>query len=367
LNILFLDQYSEPGGAQMCLQDLLPEVLRRGWNPRLMVPGDGDLVTWARNAGVPTDPLPLGSYTSGRKTASDFLRFAADFPRVASAVRTVVRRERVDMVYVNGPRVLPLVAGLSCPVVFHAHSHVARRVERRLIDWTLRRVSAMVVAASEFVASSYRLVVNPKRVHVVYNGVADLQCGARDFRRGRMRVGIIGRIAPQKGHTDFLQAARQVGGRAEFLIYGSPLFAHAAFENLEKELRTMARDLPVTFCGWTGDVGQALHNIEILAAPSGPDEAATRVIPEAFSAGTPVVAYRSGGIPEIVEHKRTGILTESSDAAALAKSLRGLLDDSAMMERLSAAGRREWQRRFRVERFRTAICDLIESHARARY
>ncbi|HWF09959.1 MAG TPA: glycosyltransferase family 4 protein [Bryobacteraceae bacterium] len=364
MNILFLDQYSEPGGAQLCLQDLIPEVLRRGWNPRLMVPGDGDLVTWAKKTGVRTDPLPLGSYTSGKKTAGDLLRFATDLPRMASAVRKVVRRDRVDMVYVNGPRVLPPVAGLSCPVVFHAHSHVARRVERGLIDWTLRGVAATVVTASEFVAGPYRRVVNPKRVHVIYNGVADLQSGARDFRRTPVRIGIIGRIAPQKGHADFLQAAKQVGGTAEFLIYGSPLFAHAAFE---QELRTMARDLPVTFCGWTQDVGRALQDLEILAVPSGPDEAATRVIPEAFSAGTPVVAYRAGGIPEIVEHKRTGILTESPNAAALAKSLRGLMDDPATMERLSAAGRREWQRRFRVERFRTAICDLIESHARQRY
>jgi len=119
----------------------------------------------------------------------------------------------------------------------------------------------------------------------------------------------------------------------------------------------------VNLCGWTDDVSRALHNLEILAVPSGPGEAATRVIMEAFSAGTPVVAYRAGGIPELIENGRTGILTETHDSESLARSIRTLMGDRASMERLSAAGRGEWQRRFTVERFRTNVCDLLESCA----
>lgn len=379
MNILFLDQFSEPGGAQLCLKDLMPEVLRRGWNPCLMAPGEGELVTWAQRAGIPAEPLPLGSYTSGRKTARDFLRFMADGPRMAKAVRGAMRRHRVDMVYVNGPRALPAVAALASPVVFHAHSHVGRRAERALVDWSVRSSGACVIAASEFVARPYREATNPKRVHVIYNGVADLQRSAADQQRGAAdqqrrahdfarrppRIGILGRIAREKGHADFVKAAKQIaasGSAAEFLVYGDKLFGGAAFD---AEVRAMARDLPVNFCGWTDNVAAALGDLEILAVPSGPEEAATRVILEAFSAGTPVVAYRSGGIPEIIEDKRTGILAAAADSASLAESLLALMNDPPMMERLAAAGRREWQRRFKVERFRSAICDLLENEVRA--
>jgi glycosyltransferase involved in cell wall biosynthesis len=366
LNILFLDQFSEPGGAQLCLKDLMPEVLRRGWNPRLMLPGDGDLVVWAKASGIPTHPLPLGPYSNGRKTPRDFLKFLVEAPRMASAVRETVKRWRVDVVYVNGPRVLPAVAGLSCAVLFHSHSHVRRRIERGVIDWTLRNVGATVVAASDYVAAPYRRAGKTTRVHTIYNGVADLDGDRRDFSRRPVRIGIIGRIAPEKGHADFIQAARRMsssGVGAEFLVYGKSLFGNAGFE---RDIRAAARELPVAFCGWTSDVASALHNLEILAVPSGTDEAATRVILEAFSAGTPVVAYGAGGIPEIVEPQRTGILTASSDAAGLATALEQLMNDPSALERLSGAGRREWQRRFRVERFRTVICDLIERLARER-
>jgi glycosyltransferase involved in cell wall biosynthesis len=128
----------------------------------------------------------------------------------------------------------------------------------------------------------------------------------------------------------------------------------------------MARDAPVEFCGWTDAVGDVLRDLDILAVPSGPGEGASRVVLEAFSAGTPVVAYRSGGIPEVIENDRTGVLTESPDFESLAREIRLLMNDPGRMERLSAAGRREWERRFRVETFRANVCDVLkafEEHA----
>ena len=76
-----------------------------------------------------------------------------------------------------------------------------------------------------------------------------------------------------------------------------------------------------------------------------------------------MIAYRSGGIPELVDDGRTGILTESPDAEALARSIRLLIADPAKMERLSVAGRREWESRFRLETFQQNACDFIENAA----
>jgi glycosyltransferase involved in cell wall biosynthesis len=365
VNILFLDQFSDPGGAQLCLKDLMPEIVRRGWNPRLMAPGSGELVTWSNRMGIPVHSLPLRPYSNGRKSALDFLRFSVDGPRMAAAVRQVVERESVDMIYVNGPRALPAVLGVSRPVIFHAHSHVRAKYGRKLLEWTLRATNATVIAASNYVAKDYLRNFGHRRVRVIYNGIGDLQGETRRFGRRQARVGIIGRIAAEKGQMDFVRAATQIvgnSGDAEFFIYGERLFADAGYD---AQVRAMAGNAPVTFCGWTDDVAKALQSLEILVVPSGPDEAATRVIMEAFSAGTPVVAYRSGGIPELVEDGRTGVLTDTPDFASLARSIHVLMTDPGLMERLSAAGRREWQCRFRVEQFRTAVCDLLETYAQS--
>ena len=91
MNILFVDQFSEPGGAQLCLMDLLPEVLARGWNARLMAPGEGELVRCYREFGIPVHSLPIGAYANGGKTGLDLVRFAYDVPRMRSAIRTAYR------------------------------------------------------------------------------------------------------------------------------------------------------------------------------------------------------------------------------------------------------------------------------------
>lgn len=217
----------------------------------------------------------------------------------------------------------------------------------------LAGVNASVIAVSSHVAAAY------PQARVVYNGVPDLRIGVRDFRRRIPRVGMLGRIAPEKGQLDFVRAAKRLansGVDAEFFVYGSKLFSEAAYE---ERVRSTA-ERAVVICGWADDIAAVLHNVEILVVPSGPGEGATRVIPEAFSAGTPVVAYRSGGIPEIVDHGRTGLLTEKADAESLAAAIRRLIDDRESMESLSAGGRKEWEQRFKVEQFRSSVCDLLE-------
>ncbi len=363
MNILFVDQFSDPGGAQLCLMDLMPEVLRRGWHPRIMVPGSGELVKWSGSAGIPVDPLPLRPYSNGSKTALDFLRFSIDAPRTAAAIRRVVRREQIDMIYVNGPRVLPTVFGISCPIVFHVHTHVHVMYARKLLEWTLRAADAPVIAVSQYIADGYLPVLNHQRVRVVYSGIPDFQGRTRGFRERPVRIGMIGRIAPDKGQMDFVRAARQIaeyGGRGVFFVYGERMFADAGYDT---QVRALAENAVVTFCGWTNDVGKALHGLDIVAVPSVRDDPAPRVVMEALSAGTPVVAYRSGGIPELVEDGRTGVLTDTRDSSSLARSIQFLMRDPGLMERLSTAGRSEWQRRFRVERYQTDICDLLETWA----
>jgi glycosyltransferase involved in cell wall biosynthesis len=116
----------------------------------------------------------------------------------------------------------------------------------------------------------------------------------------------------------------------------------------------------VEFRGWSGDVATILHEIDILAAPSAGSECSPRIVLEALSAGTPVVAYPSGGIPEIIRSGDTGILTAGTGHEALAAAIERLLTNRHLMARLSVNGRREWNARFRIERFRSEVAGAIE-------
>jgi glycosyltransferase involved in cell wall biosynthesis len=364
MKILFADQFSEMGGAQTCLTELLEEVLHRGWQAEVIAPGSGPLHEECAKRGIPSSSLPLARYASGHKTSTDILRYGFDSVRAGLAIRKAARRFNADLIYVNGPRALPaaVLGAAATPIVFHAHSYPDREYARRITRWCVSRKKMTVLAISQFAARPFA-GLDESRLRIIYNGVSDHGFLARP-RTEPQCIGIIGRISHEKGQRDFVRAAGMMTAarpNLRFVIFGAALFADGVYES---EVRAAAQGLPVEFRGWTDDVSGALREIDILAVPSGPAEGATRVIMEAFSAGTPVVAYPSGGIPELIRHRETGLLTRERRAEDLALSLTELLNDPELMHRLSTQGRQEWESRFQLPRWQREICDFIQTPGR---
>jgi glycosyltransferase involved in cell wall biosynthesis len=147
-----------------------------------------------------------------------------------------------------------------------------------------------------------------------------------------------------------------------FVVYGAPLFGDAGAELYNAETRSRAAGLPVEFAGWVDDVYAALARVDLLLVPSRPIEATTRVILEAYAAGTPVIAFGSGGIPEIVEHGRSGFLVGSPEE--MAQAAIGLIRDPDRRAAMSKAARESWQNRFTLDRYRAEVAAALETAAR---
>jgi glycosyltransferase involved in cell wall biosynthesis len=353
MNLLLLDQFSDLGGAQKNLLDLLPAIREAGWRTLVGLPGEGELFEQVRALGFEAERIECGPYESGRKSAADFVRFAVDTPRLAGQMRRMAERVDAGLVYLNGPRLLPAaaMAGLGRPVLFHSHSYLGPGVARRMAVAALRRMNASVVAQCEFVAAPWG-----PRVSVVYNGVAG---PAHVAARVAGRVGCIGRIAPEKGQREFVAAAARIHRALPeclFTIYGTPLFGDNAAERYAAQVRADAAGLPLEFAGWVDDVYAAMTQLDLLLVPSAGHEATTRVILEAFAAGVPVIAFPSGGIPEVVDHRVTGMLAKDVDemARCAIELLTG--DRTAMI----AAARESWERRFTLERYRREMMAAMD-------
>lgn len=366
VKILFLDQFSELGGAQRGLLDLVPAIEERGWAAQAAIPGGGPLVEHFRSRGVAVIDIPCGPYQSGTKVAADVVRFGMDFRQQVRIVRDALDRERFDLLYVNGPRLLPAVSFVSpdrVPVLFHANSHIPEGLQMRVARRSLQRMRAAVVACSQSVASDYA-----GEVRVIFNGCRDLGFRVRKF--DTWRIGVIGRISPEKGQLEFLEAASKLVPEfpsARFVICGAPLFSMPDYFD---RVRDKARTLPAEFLGWREDIDTVLAGLDLLVVPSN-REGMGRVVVEAFSAGVPVVAFPVGGIPEIVKDHETGFLTAQPTANALADGIRKIMtSDRDSLQAVAANARRAWESSYTLDRYRNQITDLIElvvSHWRARH
>jgi glycosyltransferase involved in cell wall biosynthesis len=364
MRLLILDQFSDPGGAQQALVELLPAIRERGWNALVGMPGDGPLFSQIGALGFETARVDCGPYRSGRKSPVDALRFLTGTPRLTRQVRLLAERTRADLVYVNGPRLLPSVAGMRVPVVFHSHSYIAAGLARRMAGAALRRADASVIAACRFVAEPWTKFIPRERVTVIYNGVAG-PTRAAGRRRGAPRVGCIGRIAPEKGQREFLRAASIIHRalpECRFTVCGASLFDDAGAQRYADQVRAEAAGLPVEFTGWIADVQAALAGLDLLLVPSTGPEATTRVILEAYAAGVPVIAFPAGGIPEVVAGL-PGMLADSvEEMAALAIELLTVPEEK--LSRMSEAAREEWNQRFTLERYHQDVLATIECAAR---
>ncbi|MCU1263581.1 MAG: glycosyl transferase, group 1 [Bryobacterales bacterium] len=368
MNILFLDQFNQPGGAQQCLLDLLPAVIERGWKPVAMLPGDGPLSPAIQKLGVSVIPVRCAAYSLGHKSLPDLARFAVDLPAASAQIAKACRQHAIDLLYVNGPR-LALAAVLASrgrfKVLFHCHNYLSSRYAAPLTGGPLRAANATVVASSHYVAVPLRRWLPAGRVQIVYNGVAEARtCRRRGRREGNPRIGVIGRIAPEKGQDLFLRAARILQSdvaSCEFVISGAPLFSGSGYE---RDVISLAGGMRVEFTGWLEDVEPVLASLDLLVVPSTPVDATPRIVLQAFAAGVPVLAFAGGGFRELIDHGRTGFLLPTRSPDALAAGIRELLFDPDRLDKVAAAARFAWRERFQLADYRRRILRILEGESK---
>jgi glycogen(starch) synthase len=147
----------------------------------------------------------------------------------------------------------------------------------------------------------------------------------------RPRVLFLGRLAAQKDVPTLLRAAAHVD--AHLLLVGDG----PERRSLEEQARELGIEGRVTFAGFLERrrVPDALRHSDVLVLPSAYEELGSALI-EGMWTGIPIVASRTGGIPEVVEDGRTAILVDPGDAAGFARAINRILTDGGLAERLRA-------------------------------
>lgn len=365
MKILIADQFSDLGGAQQVLLDLLPALQSRGWTCVLAAPDRGPLITRAQDLGVRCEAITCGPFGCGSKSFSDMLRFSMQFPELRAQFRSLLDRHRPDVFYVNAPRLVPAAGSLGGPlppVLFHAHNYL-KKGYAALTGRFLRRAQASVVANCDFVLQPLREYLTGSAVEVIYNGVPDY--GPSQPRALTGRVGVIGRICLEKGQKVFVEAARIVAPylpHSTFVVCGATQFSDPKAEAYGQAVRERAAGLPIEFTGWRDDVRDVLRSLDLLVVPSLPlAEATTRVIPEAYSAGVPVLASDLPGIREILKDGETGFLFPAGKAGALANRIRELMSaPPPTLAAVAAKARRQFEERFSIDVYRRRMIQSLE-------
>ena len=253
-------------------------------------------------------------------------------------------------------------AGLPRPfVVGTVHSSRVRSAEdRELLRKLTPRMDHLVAVSRAIV----RKIEDEGRVgapiSLIYNGV-DLARYAHqeacctlhreyELPEAAPIVGVVARLEPEKGHPTLLEAWPSVLAAvpdAHLLIVGEGS-QREALEAQAASLGLLGSSPSVTFTGRRDDVPEVTAALDVAVLPSYREAQGLSIL-EAMALSRPVVASAVGGIPEMIDHGRTGLLVPPHDASALGASITRLLTDHPYADMLARAGHDLVHERFCVE------------------
>jgi len=268
---------------------------------------------------------------------------------------------------------LPLAKALGIPLFVTFHGGDATKLthrRKRLVATIYQRRLAMMHAyasgylcVSDFVAARLRQQGFPEHKLITHYIGIPLDQLARPTRRSKVAPFLfVGRLVEKKGADNLLSAMRMLaatspGVRLDIAGTGPE----------EARLRAMANGMDnVRFLGWQTpeQLTQHLATCNAMLVPSqeasnGDCEGLPTVVLEALRAGVPVIASNHAGIPEIIEHGKTGLIVPERDPAALAGAMRQHLDMGDQVMELVTRGQQRLREDFDAARQSRRLQDIL--------
>lgn len=211
-----------------------------------------------------------------------------------------------------------------------------------------------IVANAEAVASRLRREGVPAhRIAVVPNGLEIERAVARPVRGALRHVVMVANLRPEKGHDVLIDAVPHVLKRfpdARFHLVGGG----SERSRLEQRVRETGVTHAVTFHGHVEDVHARLAEADIAVLPSR-SEAFPNAVLEAMAARLPVIASAIGGVVEVIEQSRTGLLVAPGHTRELADAICRLMADAALAGTLAANGHHLALARYSFDRMVRAV------------
>lgn len=171
-------------------------------------------------------------------------------------------------------------------------------------------------------------------------------------------IGIVSKLWEGKGHHVLISAFKKIKQELKnvrLVIVGEG-YLH---DQLISQVKGLGLEDSVIFTGFMEDVPEIISTFDVAVLPSF-FEGMGRVLLEAMAMGIPVVASRVGGIPDLVDHEKNGLLVEPGDVDGLAASLMQILKDMRLAQSLGTAGQRKISEKFSAERMVRAIDEVYQ-------
>lgn len=347
-----LDGLQKKGNSIFCLTN--------GWN-------DGDFHHRLEAIGITYQAIKLGWFYLKKPLWTADTLF--HLPTALAQGRQVLKTTPHDLIYATSYRqLLLLYPFIKKPIILHVHDPLGRdRNSRWIIRWLDGKITTYI-AVSEFIKRDLMNGgVNKNKIRVVHNGIDIHPSPSPNHIQDAEKVilGIAGQIIPRKGHQDAIEALWILvdKGYTNFQLYIVGKGDLNFIAELKQMISTYQLEPYVAWRGFQHSLPEIYKGINILLAPTRTPEPFGMIAIEANSLGIPVIASKTGGLPEIITHGWNGWLVKPGAPEELAATLVQAIEQKCLIKEYGRNGYRMVQENFSTERQIRQIHQLISSLA----
>ena len=347
--ILYLSSSVNLWGARKSLLDILTHLDKKTFSPIVVCSASGPLTEKLDEIKIPYRIVKIRLWRKGK--------YFPWIPSTVMCLAKLIRKERISLVHSNSHSDAPYGI-LACkfrkiPVILH----IRDIIQPDKVGKYLLKHADRVIAVSNAAADAFKDIKNRNKKLLVINNSIDLNSfkasedirGKLNISKNELVIGIVGQISKLKGHDVFLRAASIIlekNKNVKFLVVGN--VRRERDQGLcEALINKLDLRENVIFTGFRHDIANVLSAIDILAFPTLKESFGRSAI-EAMALGKPVVASNVGGVPEIVNHGKTGILVSPGDAEELADGLLELINDKEKREDMGNEGLKVVREKFDI-------------------
>jgi glycosyltransferase involved in cell wall biosynthesis len=376
-NILFVSHSAELNGAEQMLVQTLKKIDRQKFRPFLVIPKPGPVGDGAKRIDVETFVVPMKWWiTEKSKVWKQPFAWLFNIKSIFQ-ISKLIRERKINLVFSNSAVASSGAVAAKregIPHVWSIHEILGGRDRllyflfgSRPLVWLIHGLSRKVIANSSATQSAFQKY---KRVCIIYNGIEleeekpirrdDLK---QEFglNQGDRVLGIVGKIYEEKGQREVILATASLLPNLpnlKLLIVGA-VKDKRYYLKLQKIVREQHLENRVVFTGFRKDIFDVLRLMDLLVVASRVDSFG-RIIIDAMAVGVPVLALKSGGLPEVITAGENGFLVERQEPAAIADAIRNILQSPAKTASAVEAGFATVRERFSLKKQVEKVESILE-------
>ncbi|MFK5912912.1 MAG: glycosyltransferase family 4 protein [Woeseiaceae bacterium] len=322
----------------------------------------------------------LSKRLADEKIYSDTLISVFHYFPLFSAIKLAmyIDSKKIDVIHVHWGKDLLLVvlakifSKRKIKLVYTRHMALTRKKDDFYHRFLYKNVDAYLVITKDLYKDAINyLPLEENKIYLIYHGVPAADSCQSDcvsyievsgLNDKNFRLVIFGRIEKGKGQHLVTAAVKELlkqGKNIQLAIIGH-IMDESYYHSIKEFIKDNNLEKNIFYLGFHNSPTSIMRCFDavVLATKC---ETFGLILPEAMRAGVAVIGSKCGGVPEIIEHEKTGLLFETENIVDLTAQILKLINDTKLCANLAQAGKKDADERFSDEKHLSQLMDIFKS------